>query len=168
MRFAPTGQRPALDIFWYDGGIKPPVPEELISENKELTEEGMLFIGDKGKILGGFHGENAQLIPEVKMASYRAANHLAEPASREEGTRGRQDGGRTTREAAWIPAFKGGLASYGDFLLAGPISDAVNLASVSLRVGGRRLLWDSASAKITNTPEANKLLTREYRRGWEL
>jgi len=168
MSFASKGERPALDIFWYDGGIKPPVPEELISENKELAEEGMMFIGDKGKILAGFHGENPQLIPEARMRLYRTANHLPEPASREPGGGGRQSGGRSAREAAWTAAFKGGPASYGDFLLAGPISDAVNLASISLRLGGRRLLWDSASAKITNIPEANKLLTREYRRGWEL
>ena len=37
MRFAPKGERAALDIFWYDGGIKPPVPEELMAENKELA-----------------------------------------------------------------------------------------------------------------------------------
>ncbi len=53
-------------------------------------------------------------------------------------------------------------------MLAGPISDAVNLAAVSLRLGGRRLLWDSANAKITNIPDANRLLTREYREGWAL
>ena len=164
MRFAAKRERPALDIFWYDGGIKPPVPEELVSENKELAEEGMLFVGDKGKILGGFHSENPQLLPEAKMRSYRAANRLPEPDERA----GRRAAGRSTREAAWVAAFKGGPASYGDFLLAGPISDAVNLASISLRLGGRRLVWDSAAAKITNLPEANRLLTREYRPGWEL
>jgi hypothetical protein len=49
-----------------------------------------------------------------------------------------------------------------------PICDTVNLASISLRLGGRRLLWDSTGAKITNIPEANRFLTREYRPGWEL
>ena len=44
----------------------------------------------------------------------------------------------------------------------------MNLASISLRLGGRRLLWDSAAAKITNISEANRHLTREYRPGWEL
>ena len=39
---------------------------------------------------------------------------------------------------------------------------------ISLRLGGGRLLWDSAAAKITNIPEANKFLTREYRPGWEI
>jgi len=162
MRFAPKGQRGALDIFWYDGGIKPAVPGELMSQNKELAEEGMMFIGDEGKILGGFRSEDPQVIPEAKMRSYRAAHNLPALTSNQSG------GGRSARETAWITAFKGGPASYGDFLLAGPICDAVNLAAISLRLGGRRLLWDSASAKVTNVPEANKFLTREYRPGWEL
>jgi hypothetical protein len=96
------------------------------------------------------------------MRAYRTANNLPDPAPREPG------GGRSGRDAAWIAAFKGGPASYGDFLLARPICDAVNLASISLRLGGRRLLWDSAGTKITNLPEANKFLTRDYRPGWEL
>jgi len=47
-----------------------------MAEDKELAEEGMLLIGDKGKILGGFRGDNPQLIPESKMRSYRAENHI--------------------------------------------------------------------------------------------
>jgi hypothetical protein len=168
MRFAPKGQREGLDIFWYDGGIKPPAPEEFVVENKELAEEGMMFVGDKGRILGGFHSEDPQLIPEGKMRSYRTANPSPEASQRSSGGGGRQGGGRSEREAAWIAAFKGGPASYGDFLLAGPICDAVNLAAISLKLGGRRIVWDSANAKITNIPEANQLLTREYRPGWEL
>jgi hypothetical protein len=164
------GSRPALDIFWYDGGIKPPVPEELMAENKELADEGMMFVGDKGKILGGFRAENPQLIPDEKMRAYRAANNIPEPAPLQRGARGEQDGRPrvSARDAAWIAAFKGGPASYGDFQLAGPICDAVNLAAISLRLGGRRLLWDSAAAKITNVPEANTFLTRDYREGWKL
>jgi hypothetical protein len=168
MRFAPKGERGALDIFWYDGGIKPPAPEELMAENHELPEEGMMFVGDKGKMLAGFRSDNPQLIPEARMRAYRAANNLPEPAPRRRGGGGRQGGSPSARNAAWITAFKGGPASYGDFQLARPLSDAVNLASISLRLGGRRLLWDSASTKITNISEANKLLTREYRPGWEI
>jgi hypothetical protein len=166
MRFAPRGERAALDIFWYDGGIRPATPEELMAENKELDEEGMLFVGDKGKILAGFRAEDARLIPEAKMRAYRTANNLPEPPPRRPGER--QGGARTNRDAAWIAAFKGGPASYGDFTLAGPICDAMNLTAISLRLGGKRLLFDSAAAKITNLPEANKFLTREYRPGWEI
>jgi hypothetical protein len=170
MRFAPKGERAALDLFWYDGGIKPPVPDELMADNREFAEEGMMFVGDKGKILGGFRAENPQLIPETKMRAYRVAHNLPEPAPRQRGGGGggRQGGDPSARNAAWINAFKGRGTSYGDFLMAGPISDAFNLASISLRLGGKRLLWDSASAKITNIAEANKFLTREYRPGWEI
>src|SRR5512133_1890132 len=150
LRFAAKAERPALDIFWYDGGIKPPAPEELMAENKELAEEGMLFVGDHGKILAGFLSQNPQLIPEARMRAYQAEKAAPEPAATLPGSAGRSE-----RDAAWATAFKGGARSYGDFQLAGPISEAVNLAAISLRLGGRRLLWDSEHAKINNLPEAN-------------
>jgi hypothetical protein len=159
-KFAAKGNRQPLDIFWYDGSIKPPTPEEL--EQGELPAEGMMFVGDGGKILAGFRGENPRIIPDKKMREYRTAKNLPEAAPEQRGQRqGRND-------AAWVAAFRGGEATYGDFLLAGPISDAFNLGAVSLRLGGRRLLFDAASMKITNLPEANKYLVREYRKGWEL
>lgn len=163
-RFAAKGNRGPLDIFWYDGGIRPAAPEELMAENKELQAEGMLFVGDKGKILGGFYGDKPQLLPDAKMRAYEEGKGAAPAASSGEGGRGR--GGN--REAAWVQAFKGGPATYGNFLLAGPISDMINLSAISLRLGGKRLLWDAANATITNVPDANKYLTREYRKGWEL
>jgi hypothetical protein len=97
------------------------------------------------------------------MRAYLAAHRLPEPTPAERGA-----GARPDRNSAWIASFKGGPTSYGDFQLAGPISDSMNLASISLRLGGKRLLFDSAGAKITNVSEANKFLTREYRPGWEI
>jgi hypothetical protein len=161
-KFAAKGDRPALELYWYDGSMKPPTPEELEADNKELELEGMMFVGDKGKILAGFRGDNPRIIPEQKMREYQAAKKPADPTAP---PRGRGQGGRA---GAWVAAFKGGPPTYGDFLLAGPISDAFNLGAVSLRMGGRRLLFDAANVKVTNIPEANKLLTREYRKGWEL
>jgi hypothetical protein len=161
-KFAAKGNRPPLDLFWYDGSIKPPTPEELDADNKELQPEGMMFVGDNGKILAGFRGENPQIIPEKKMREYRTAKNLPEPAPQQRGQgQGRDDG-------AWLAAFKGGKPTYGDFLLAGPISDAFNLGAVSLRLGGRKLLFDAANVRVTNLPEANKYFGREYRAGWEL
>jgi len=161
-KFAAKGSRPALNLFWYDGSIRPATPSELEADNKEFEPEGMLFVGDKGKILADFRGGNPRLIPESKMRDYRAAKNLPEAAGRQRGR------GRDERAASWVAAFRSGNPTYGDFLLAGPISDAFNLGAVSLRLGGRRLLFDAANAKVTNVPEANKCLTREYRSGWEL
>jgi hypothetical protein len=162
-KFAAKGARPALDLFWYDGSMRPPTPEELEADNKELAAEGMMFVGDKGKILAGFRGDDPRIIPESKMREHWAAEKLAAPDRQPQPDQARRDAG-----ALWAAACKGGQPTYGDFLLAGPISDAFNLAAVSLRLGGKRLLFDAASGKITNLPEANKCLTREYRPGWEL
>jgi hypothetical protein len=153
-QFAAKGQRPPLDLFWYDGSLKPPTPEEL-PDHQELPPEGMMFVGDQGKILAGFRGQNPRIIPETKMREYGTVTPVEPPAGQNRG-------------GAWVAAFKGGSATYGDFLLAGPISDAFNLGAVSLRLGGRRLLFDASKGSITNLPEANRYLTREYRKGWEL
>jgi len=152
-KFAAKGNRAPIDLFWYDGSMKPRTPEELDSANKELEMEGMMFVGDKGKIIAGFRGEAPHTIS-------------GKPLSSNASSRGRS----RDREASaqWVAAFKGGPATYGDFLLAQPISDAFNLAAVSLRMGGKRLLFDSEIAKVLNVPEANQYLTREYRKGWEL
>ena len=67
----------------------------------------------------------------------------------------------------WCEAIKGGEPSPGSFLNAGAITDAVNLGTVALRAR-KRVLFDSENMKITNAPEANRYLVREYRTGWEL
>jgi predicted dehydrogenase len=161
--FAAKGGRGALDLFWYDGGMKPPTPGEL-EGGAELQPEGMMFVGDKGKILAGFRGEGARIIPEQKMREFRAARQAPGPETPQPG----RPRDRTSSLTAWVAAARGGKPTYGDFRLAGSISDAFNLGAVSLRLGGKRLLFDAAAARVTNAPDANRYLTREYRRGWEL
>lgn len=146
-KFATKGNRPALDLFWYDGGMRPRTPEELDKNNTELAAEGMMFIGEKGKILAGFLGQNPQILSGEQKGELPAVQSV---------------------NVDWVKAFKGGEPTTGNFLLAGPISEAFNLGSISLRLGGKRLLWDSADMKINNLPGADKYLTREYRHGWEI
>jgi hypothetical protein len=153
-RFAAKGKRPGLDLFWYDGGIRPPTPEELEEDHRELPAEGLLFVCEKGRILAGFLGEAPAVIPQSKNREFQEATRQLKAPSR--------------KSSAWVQAFQGGEPTVGNFLLAGPISEAFNLGAVSLRLGGKRLVWDSANMKITNTPEANAYLTREYRPGWEI
>jgi predicted dehydrogenase len=161
-RFAAKGPRPAIDLFWYDGSMKPPTPDEL--ETGELAPEGLMFVGDKGKILADFRGENPKIIPAQKMRDYFAGkNQAAPPSSKPDFTKAYH---RTLD--AWVAACKGGPPTYGDFLQGGAISDAFNLAAISLRMGGRKLVFDSAAMRITNVPEANRHLIREYRPGWEI
>ena len=141
-----------FDLIWYDGGIKPITPDELYEDGESLTPEGMMFVGDKGKILAGFRGESPRLIPESRMEG------ISNEQSREE---------RYDANAIWIKAFKEKTQSPGSFLYAGPVTETILLGAVALRAR-KRVEYDTVNMKITNIPDANKYLTREYRKGWEL
>src|SRR6266581_3058177 len=67
--FPARGDMPPLKFTWYDGGLKPSRPEELeqdrpLKGDDEEGGEGLLFVGDRGKILCAFNGANPRLIPE--------------------------------------------------------------------------------------------------------
>lgn len=141
-----------FDLYWYDGGMKPSTPHELLSDGKTLTAEGMMFVGDKGKIIAGFRGENPVLIPESRMKDIT----VEEPEVYSQDS-----------NDVWINAFRNKTQSPGSFIYAGPVTETILLGAVALRAR-KRVEYDSSSMKITNFPEADKFLTREYRQGWEL
>ena len=62
-KFPPQGEWPVIDIWWHDGGMKPPLREELAAKDQELPREGMMFIGDSGKIVAGFRWESPHMLP---------------------------------------------------------------------------------------------------------
>ncbi|HOD80113.1 MAG: Glucose--fructose oxidoreductase precursor [Planctomycetes bacterium ADurb.Bin126] len=147
LRFAARAERPAIDLFWYDGGMKPRLPEELEAQDAAMGKEGILFVGDQGAILAGFLGQDPQLFARGKREALKTQSAM--PAG------------------AWLEAMRGGPPSPGSFLNAAAIADAVNLGTVALRTG-RKVLFDSSQMRITNVGEANRLLAREYRPGWVL
>jgi|SRR5579862_1550888 len=157
-KYAASGTRPAVDLVWYDGGMRPPTPDELEADNKELPDEGMMFVGSKGKILAGFFLEDPHVIPESG-----TSNDAGAPAA---ARRRAQEGEVPAGMRQWIAAVRGGPQSPSSFLNAGPISEAVNLYAVALRTGSK-LLYDAESRKVTNLEEANRYLAREYRKGWD-
>ena len=154
-KYPANGTRPAVDLCWYDGGMRPPVPVELLEENKELPAEGMMFVGDKGKILTGFNLQNPQIISAKKQDDQNKVT-----------TDTRNQVERTTAALSlFIDACKTGKQYPGNFSEAEYITEAINLYAVALRTG-HLLKYDSANLKITNIPDANKYLDREYRAGW--
>ncbi|MBN2476030.1 MAG: Gfo/Idh/MocA family oxidoreductase [Pirellulales bacterium] len=148
--FAARQDMPALELFWYDGGMKPRLPGPLEAQNVEIPREGILFIGDQGTIMADFTGRNPRLFTQGK----------SEPLSLE------SPADVAAAENPWLQALRG-EPSPGSFLNAGSITDAVNLGAVALRAG-RRVVFDSQKMAITNAPDANRYLYREYRKGWEL
>jgi hypothetical protein len=155
-KFPAKGSRPSVDLCWYDGGMRPPCPPELAAENKELPAEGMMFIGDKGKILAGFNVQNPQLL------SRKGVEAMENP------TKPKPNPEEKIENALqlFIDACKNGNQYPGSFAEADHIMEAINLYAVALR-SGQLLKFDAVSRQISNVPDANKYLSREYRTGWD-
>jgi len=155
-RHPATAARPSVDTFWYDGGMKPQTPEELYEDKEDLADEGMLFIGDKGKILCDFRANKPRLIPQSRQKAF-------------EGSIVAKDFDTTSAEDEWVNVLKAGTkSSKGSFEQVAPLAEAVTLAVIALRVPYKRLLWDSATLEFTNSADATKLVRRQQtREGWE-
>jgi len=151
-KFAAQKELGAFDLFWYDGGMKPITPDEISSEGKGLTGEGMMFVGDKGKIIAQFRGERPVLYSGNKPAQTNQASPYRE----------REDANTT-----WINSFRNNTQSPGSFLYTGPVTETILLGAVALRAR-KKVEYDAVNMKITNNPDADKFLVREYRKGWEL
>ena len=153
--FPPAETVPPVKLHWYDGGLLPPRPAEL-EDGRELNrEDGILLVGDKGKMLvEGWGGTSPRLIPEKRMQEYRPPGEDLAPIDR--------PSSRVDR------SLQDGPATRSTFDFAGPLTEAVLLGTVCVRLGGRKLIWDSVNLQVRNVPEANNLLHYDYRKGWTL
>ncbi|HEX4785708.1 MAG TPA: Gfo/Idh/MocA family oxidoreductase [Candidatus Sulfotelmatobacter sp.] len=156
--FPARGDMPPVKFSWYDGGLKPWRPDEL-EENRPLKgtteeeDEGLLFIGDRGKILCNFNGGNPMLIPQSKMDSYQ------QPPK----TLPRSPG----NEREWLEACKGGKTKPGgNFEFEGMVTESLLLGNVAARTG-QRLQWNRSNLSV-NSDVAQKFVRPERRAGWEL
>lgn len=151
--FPARGEMPPVKLTWYDGGLKPPRPEEFEGDGA-LPEEGLMFIGDRGTILCGFNGRDPKLIPEAKMKAYK------QPPK----TLPRSPG----NDREWLDACKGGKTRPGaSFEFSGAVTETLLLGNVALRTG-QRLIWDRANLKAGNVASAQQYIHPEYRGGWTL
>lgn len=155
--FGARGSMPPVRFNWYDGGLKPPRPTEL-EEGRDLVHEdeegeGLLFVGDNGKILCGFNGSNPKLIPQTKMDAF-----VPPPK-----TLPRSPG----NEREWLNACKGDKTKPGgNFEFSGMVTETLLLGNVAL-LTGERLRWDRANLKASSEA-AQKLVKPERRKGWEI
>lgn len=153
-KFPAQAKLPAFDLYWYDGGMKPYACEELEADGKDTPDEGLMLVGTKGKILGGFRGEYPVLLPESKMMLGRDAERVeSRQVDRE--------------DDQWVDAMLENRQTPGSFIRAQCITDTINLGAVALRAG-KRIDFDANLIKITNDDAANQFLTRTYRSGWEI
>ncbi|MHC4728059.1 MAG: Gfo/Idh/MocA family protein, partial [Planctomycetota bacterium] len=61
---------PPVRITWYEGGLMPPRPA-VLEAGRNLGDNGILYIGTKGAILGEGWSRSPRIIPEFKMRAYK-------------------------------------------------------------------------------------------------
>jgi predicted dehydrogenase len=150
---------PEVKLYWYDGGLLPPRPDDLeLGRKMGIEDNGTIFIGDKGKIMSGPYGDSPRLIPEAAMKAYKRPPKTLE----------RIEDDIDGHERNWIRACKGGPPACSNFEYSGPFTETVSLGTIAVCHPRKKLLWDGVNMKVTNFPEANELVQREYRQGWSL
>ncbi len=148
-----NGRLPPVTMTWYDGGLMPPTPIEM-PNNQRLPENGVLYIGTKGKMIHGSHGGMPRLLPDEL---YEQAKTVSPTMERSPG-----------HYEEWVQACKGGKIPAASFDYSGPMTETVLLGVLSLRAPGQRLLWNGEKMEVTNAPEVNQFIHTEYRKGWSL
>jgi hypothetical protein len=133
---------------WYDGGLRPKRPAGLRAEDQHYFQagednEGILYVGDKGIILGGFNGNNPRVYPESKKY---------QPPPRQP----RPDGPRDVAIDQWVAAAKGGApAPLANFEIQSPVTEEFLLGCIAQRFPGERIEWDTANMRITSSDKLN-------------
>jgi predicted dehydrogenase len=153
--FPAKGDRPAVKMKWYDGGKLPERPEGF-EENRRLGDNGILFVGTKGMLLGGSHAGGPRIVPETKMKEYGGRPPQLLPRSGD-------------HHKEWIQACKEGKPenAKSGFWYAGPFTEALLVGNLAVRTG-KRVEWDSANMRSPNVPEANQYVSKIYRKGWQI
>lgn len=171
IQFPSRQNMPAVEMVWYDGGITPKRPAELLPD-EQLGEwdGGILFEGSKGKIMAGLFGRNPTLLPTKRMKEI----NLPKP------TKPFVEGGWEGHQTQWVNACKKGHGAYtsSPFEEAGPLTETVLMGNLAVRSynfaekdakgndrfnGRKLLLWNGQDMKITNFEPANQFVSRKYR-----
>lgn len=152
--FAARGALPPVKLTWYEG-MRAPRPPELEAGRKQGDDEGgALFRGTKGTLMCGTYGNSPRLIPEARMQEFKRPAPTLERVP-------------DSHELDWVRACKAGKPAGAPFAYGALVTEICHLGNIAKRVDGR-IDWDAEKGEITNRPDANRYVRREYREGWRL
>lgn len=147
--------RGPIRVSWHQGGLMPRSPRPYIDLNR--IGHGSMYRGSRGFLIADF--DSRLVIPygdDADMTYY-------EPRREEDVL---PQLGHFQRQ--WIEACKDPSRSTAcDFEYSANMIEQLILGLVAYRVG-EEISYDGAKGKVTNDPVANALLSKEYRKGWNL
>lgn len=139
----PKVAMPEVEVWWYDGGLKPPRPAGLpAGKDMNYAGGGVIFHGTKDTLICGCYSYRPYLL------SGRTPN-VAKKLRRIE----------ATHQMDWVRACKEDPAvrvpSASDFSEAGPFNEMVAMGVLAVRLQGLNqvLDWDGENMRFTNIPK---------------
>ncbi len=144
---------PQVDVYWYDGGIKPMLPEKWpAGKNPNDSGGGVLFHGTKDTLVCGCYGVNPWLlsgrVPEAPKFRRRIENA--------------RNGGH---EMDWVRACKESpenrVETASNFAEAGPFNEMVVMGVLGVRLQSlnKVLDWDGEKMEFTNLSDTEEIKT---------
>ncbi len=139
-----------IRVTWYDGKDNFPSKAAIgLPESYKLPGAGSILIGEKGSLVIP-HVAMPKLFPEEKfkpedLPVVEARNHYT----------------------SWADACRGEDKTTSHFDYAGPLTETVLLGTIAVRLPGSTLEWNSSTMTLKGAPEAQGMLTKKYRKGWE-
>jgi predicted dehydrogenase len=152
--FPELNGRPALKMFWYDGGKR---PSKDLFAGKDVSGSGVLVIGEKDKLYGpgDYCEQGVQLLSGAKAPdNLKWANS---PGHFQE----------------WVRAIKGGepaMSNFPDY--SGGLTETILLGNLAVWVAdkgkGEKVEWDAKNLKSTNIAGLEAIVKPTYRAGYTL
>ena len=131
---------PKVDVHWYDGGIKPTLPDGW-PDGKNLNNSGggTIFHGSKDTLICGSYGKNPWLLSGKKPNAPKFRRRI-----------------ELSHEMDWVRACKENpenrVSTSSDFSEAGPFNEMVVMGVLAVRLQSlnKELDWDGKNMQITN------------------
>jgi predicted dehydrogenase len=163
--FPARGDLPPVKLTWYEGardGARNLPPSDLL-QGETPPSSGSLLVGEKGSIFSpSDYGADQVLLPAKQFEGKQPET----PAQERKRQAKESD---AAHKAEWVRAIREGDPSiaWSNFGYSGTLTEAMLLGNVSVRLG-KTIEYDANSGRVTNCPEAARLLRPEYRAGWTL
>jgi len=127
-------EKDELPIEWFDGEFYPPEEIRKLFPGDPYPPESAMLVGTEGALLVA-HGNDLVLLPRDKFTSYKLPkfkdrNHYHH----------------------FIDACLGGEKTESHFAQTGPMTEAIILGTVAIRIPDTLLEWDSKNLKVPNFP----------------
>jgi predicted dehydrogenase len=146
--------RPPIRLSWYQGGAMPRSPKPYVNLNK--IGHGVMFKGNRGYVIADFGSRLILPFGDAADLTYYQRRDKDDVIP---------DLGHFQEE--WINACKSDLKTSCDFEYSGNIIETMLLGLVAYRAG-KKIEYDGARGRVTNSEKADALLSKEYRKGWTL